>query len=116
MKPAPRAVLDLAGQVGQQVVPVDVDLVLVFSSARLVALLQLLDDVRFAGRGQERGQPVVMLHDLVGHRSGRDLAGPADHLRDPECALPVGVLLAAERRGRRRPARCWHAGRCRCCR
>ena len=30
--------------------------------------------------------------------AGRDVAGPADHLGHPERALPVGVLLAAERR------------------
>ena len=67
--------------------------------AGLVALLQLLDDVGFTGGGQERRQPVVVLDDLVGHHPGLDLAGPADHLGNPERALPVGVLLAAERRG-----------------
>ena len=50
-----------------------------------------------AGGGEERRQPVVVLDDLVGHHAGRDVARPADHLRDPERALPVGVLLAAER-------------------
>ena len=42
-------------------------------------------------------QPVVPADDLVGHRPGLDLARPADHARHPERALPVGVLLAAER-------------------
>ena len=78
--------------------------------------LQLLDDVGLAGRGEERRQPVVVLDDLVGHDAGRDVAGPADQLGDAEGALPVGVLLAAERRGRRRRATCWRAARCRCCR
>ena len=36
--------------------------------------LQLLDDVRLAGGGQERRQPVVVLDDLVGDDAGRDLA------------------------------------------
>ncbi len=47
---------------------------------------------------RKRRQPVVVLDDLVRDGAGRDLAGPADHLRDAERALPVGVLLAAERR------------------
>ena len=100
--PAPRALVHLAGQVRQQVVAVDVDLV--GHVAGLVARLQLLDDVRLAGGGEERRQPVMVLDDLVGDRARLDLAGPADHLRDPERAFPVGGLLAAERgRGAVRP-------------
>ena len=99
---APRAVFDLTRQVRQQVEAVDVDLVLGLSvGTGLVALLQLLDDVGFAGGGQECRQPVVVLDDVVGHRARLDLSRPADHLRNPERALPVGVLLAAERRGAR---------------
>ena len=67
--------------------------------AGLVALLQFVADVRVARGCQQRRQPVVVLDDLVGHRARLDLAGPADQLRHPEGALPVGVLLAAERRG-----------------
>ena len=48
----------------------------------------------------ERGQPVVVLDDLVGDDTGRDVTRPADHLRDAERAFPVGVLLASERGGR----------------
>ena len=67
-------------------------------SAGRVALLQLLDDVRLAGGRQERRQPVVVLDDLVRDDARRDLARPADHLRNAERALPVRVLLAPERR------------------
>ncbi len=38
-----------------------------------------------------------MLDDLVGDHACLDLARPANHLRDAESALPVGVLLVAER-------------------
>ena len=65
-----------------------------------MALLQLLDDVGIACGRQERRQPIMMLDNLVGHAARLDLAGPADHLGNPEGALPVGGLLAAERRGR----------------
>ena len=68
--------------------------------AAVVALLQLLDDVRLAGGREERRQPVVVLHDLVRDDAGRDLARPAHQQRDTERALPVRVLLAAERRHR----------------
>ena len=64
--PAPWALLDLAGQVRQQVVAVDMDLV--GHVPDLVALLELLDDVGFAGGGKERRQPVMVLDNLVGHR------------------------------------------------
>ena len=98
MNPRRGLLLDLAGQVGQQVVAVDVHL-----ERRVADLepgLELVDDVGVAGGGEERRQPVVVLDDLVGHRPGRDLARPADQLGDAEGALPVGVLLAAERRHR----------------
>ena len=98
--------LDLAHQVRQQVEPVDVDLVLGLPvGACLVALLQLVADVGVARGGQQRRQPVVVLDDVVGNAARLDLSGPADQLRNPVGALPVGVLLAAERRGARvRPA------------
>src|SRR6185295_19905686 len=71
----------------------------------LVTGLELLDDVGLAGRSKERWQPVVMLDDLVRYHSCRDLARPTHDLGHPKCALPVGVLLTAERRGARvRPA------------
>ena len=61
-----RALLVLAGQVRQQIVAVDVDLERL--ARRLVALLELLDDVGLARHRQECRQPVVMLDDLVGDR------------------------------------------------
>ena len=66
----------------------------------LVTTFELLDDVRLAGSGQERRQPIMVLDDLVGDHTGGDLPGPADHLRHPEGAFPTGVLLAAEWGGR----------------
>ncbi len=71
------------------------------SAPALIALLQLVADVGVAGGGQQRRQPVVVLDDVVGDAARLDLSGPADQLRDAVGALPVGVLLAAERRGAR---------------
>ena len=76
-----------------------VDMVLVGPADRLVALLHLLDDVGLARHFQEGRQPVMMLDDAVGDRSGRHLARPAHHHRNAEGAFPIGVLFAAERRG-----------------
>ncbi len=72
-----------------------------------MAVLQLVDDVRLAGGREERGQPVVVLDDLVGDDAGRDLPGPAHDQRDAERALPVRVLLAPER-GHRAVGPCVH--------
>lgn len=47
-------------------------------------------------RPPRRWQPVVLLDDLVGDHARGDLARPANHLRNAECAFPVGVLLTAE--------------------
>jgi hypothetical protein len=92
----PRARLGLARQVWQQVETVDV--VLVGAADRLMALLQLVDDVGIAGHREERRQPVVMLDDAVGDRTGGDLPRPPHEQRHAEGALPVRVFLAAERR------------------
>ena len=46
----------------------------------------------------ERGNPVVVAHQLVGHRARLDVARPAHQARHAESAFPVGVLLRAERR------------------
>src|SRR5205085_12644172 len=94
---AARALLDFAGEVGEQVVSVDVDPV--GRVTGLVALFELLDDVGFAGRGEERRQPVVMLHYLVGDRARLDSPGPPDHFGNAKRAFPVAGLFAAERRG-----------------
>ena len=61
-------------------------------------LQELLGDVRHAGGRQQRGQHVFVREDIVQHRAGFDHAGPANGRRHAEAALPVGVLLAAERR------------------
>jgi hypothetical protein len=47
---------------------------------------------------QNVGSQSWVLDDLVRDDPGRDFAGPSDEKRDAEGALPVGVLLAAERR------------------
>jgi hypothetical protein len=91
-----RALLLHASQVGEQVEAVDADLV--GGLADRVTGLQLFDDVRLARGCEEGRQPVVMLYDLVRDDAGGNPAGPADHLRNSESALPVRVLLAAERR------------------
>ncbi len=46
----------------------------------------------------QRRQHVGVREDLVGHRSRLDDTRPADRAGHPPAALPVGVLLAAERR------------------
>ena len=73
-------------------------MVLVGAADRLIAGLQLLDDVGFAGDREEGRKPVVVLHDLVRDLARLDFARPADHHRDTERALPVCVFLVAERR------------------
>ena len=45
------------------------------------------------------GSHVLVREDVVDDRAGLDHAGPADHRRHAVAAFPVGVLLAAERRG-----------------
>src|SRR5258705_13744453 len=93
-----RALVRLAGEVRQQVEPVDVDLV--GHVAGLVAGLELLDNLRIPGGRQERRQPIMVLYNLIGYRAGLDLSGPADHFGNPERPFPVAGLLAAERRRR----------------
>ena len=39
-----------------------------------------------------------MRNDVIGYRAGFDVAGPAHHRRNAIGTLPVGVLLATERR------------------
>ena len=64
-----------------------------------VALQQLVLDVRLAGRGDQRRRPVLGGEDVVDLGARRHQAGPAYHRRHAVAAFPVGVLLAAERRG-----------------
>ena len=56
-EPRPRVLLGLTGQVRRQVVTVDVHLVGL--AVGLVAGLELVDHVGFAGGVHERGQPVM---------------------------------------------------------
>ena len=73
-------------------------MVLVGPADRLVALLELFDDVGLARHGEEGREPVVVLDDLVRDAAGLDLARPAHQQRNAKGAFPVGVLFAAERR------------------
>ena len=99
----PRALRDLPGQVGDEVVTVEVNLV--GPVADLVALEQFVLNLRVASHGHKGRQPVEVGDDVIGHTARLDLARPADHRRHPVGAFPVRVLLAAERRHRAvRPA------------
>ena len=70
---AARTAVLVAGEVGQEIEAVDVDLVFGFSvRPGFMSLLQLVDDVGFAGGGKQRGQPVVVLDDLVRDRPWRE--------------------------------------------
>ncbi len=62
-----------------------------------VPLLELLFNVRLARGRKKRGQPVHMMHDLIGNHAGFDFARPTHHGGYTPATLPVGVLLAAER-------------------
>ena len=88
--------LHLAGQIGQNVDAVDMHLERLVPG--LVALQELLVDVRIARRRQQRRQHVLVADDAVQHRARLDLAGPAHEARNAPSAFPVRVLLAAERR------------------
>ena len=92
-----RILLDLALEEREQVVAVDVHLERLV--ARLVAaLLELLDDIRVAGRRGQGREHVLVREDLVGHGARLDHAGPANGTGHSPAALEVGGLLAAERR------------------
>src|SRR5215470_6677334 len=67
---------------------------------RIVTGEQLLLNVRNSSSCKQRRKPVEAADDLIGDQPRRDLAGPANHARHPEGALPVSVFLAAERRHR----------------
>ena len=69
-----------------------------FLSADRAAIKELLGHVRIAG-GSEQGRKHVDVGDnAVQPRAGLDLARPAHETRHAPAALPVGVLVAAERR------------------
>ena len=75
-----------------------VEMHLVGAIAELLALLELLDDVRIAGGRHERREPVEAGHDPVLDLAGRNLAGPADDARHAEAAFQHRPLAAGERR------------------
>ena len=80
------------------VVPVQVHLV--GDPVGGVAPFELGHDVRLARDGGERGDPIVVTHEFVGHGTRLDHSWPADQAGNPERALPVRVLLGAEGRHR----------------
>ena len=71
---------------------------LVGAVAELLALLQLLDDVRIAGGGDEGREPVEPGDDAVLDLAGRHLARPADDAGHAEAAFQRRALAAGERR------------------
>ena len=81
------------------IVTVEMDLVGV-AVLVVVALEALADDVRFTGDGAERGDPIVVTHQLVSHSARFDRARPANEARHTEGAFPVSILLGAKRRHR----------------
>ena len=91
-----RARVRRAGEVVELVVPVEVHLVP--GAVELGAGLEPVGDVGVAGRREQGDEPVVVADDAVEDLPGRDVAGPADHRRHAVGALPVRVLLVAERR------------------
>src|SRR5208282_5459608 len=92
----PRVLLHLALPMGHKVETVEID----FEGlvAGLVALLAFLDDVRLSGSRQQRRQHVLVRIDLVGDCTRIDDARPPDRAGYAPAAIPVRVLLAAERR------------------
>ena len=67
---------------------VAIEMVLVGPVADLLALQQLVGDVRIAGGSHERGEPVQPGEDAVLHRVGRDVAGPAERSQARGSRLP----------------------------
>ncbi len=79
------------------IVPVEMDLEGL--AAGVVALQELVDDVRLPRARHQRRQPVLAREDPVISVCGLGHAGPAHDRRNAVAAFPVAVLLAAERRG-----------------
>src|SRR5436305_5823735 len=93
-----RALLNLASQIRNQIMAVEVDLI--GHVADGVALQQLVFNVGIAGHRSECRQPVMMGDHLVGHGARLDLARPSHHAWHPKGPLPISVLLVTERRHR----------------
>src|ERR1019366_2825545 len=75
-----------------------VQMTLVGRIADLLALLQLLDDVRIARRRKEGRKPVQPGDNAVLDLAGRHLAGPADQRWHAEAAFEDGTLALREGR------------------
>src|SRR6476659_3077696 len=92
----PRALRCLAGQIRNQVMTVEMDLVRHVSD--LVAIEALLSDLVITGDGQNCWQHVDVRADPVQRRASRDLVRPAEETRHAPTTLPSRVLLATEGR------------------
>src|SRR5262249_43248722 len=86
--------LAFARKHGQLVVAVQ--MVLVISAVNLLALLEFLDDIRIASRGNKGREPVEAGHEAVLHRVRRDVAGPTSDARHAEAAFVDGPLALCE--------------------
>src|SRR5262249_42937142 len=84
----------LAGDQVRLVIAVEMDLV--GAVADLLALLQLIGDVRVAGRRHEGREPVKPGYDAVLDFPRGHLAGPADDCGHAEAALECRSLAAGE--------------------
>src|SRR4029077_14751608 len=89
----------LAGEQVALVVAIEVNLEVL--AGGLIALQQLVLDVRLACSGNEGGAPVLGGEDFIDLGTRRHEPRPTDHRRDTIATLPVGILLASERRGAR---------------
>ena len=73
----------------------------------VVAPQELVLDVRLARRSRQRLHPILGREDVIDFGVRGHQAGPAHERRHAIAAFPVGVLLAAERRGAAvRPGEC----------
>src|SRR5262245_847747 len=86
-----RALLNLASQVRDLVVTVEMDVKSLAPDSATVE--ELLGNVRIAGGGEQRRKHVDVRDDAVQDRSCLDLARPAHEARHPPTTLPAGVLL-----------------------
>src|SRR5581483_1265244 len=77
---------------------VAVEMHLVGPVAELFTGLELVDDVRIAGRGNERWEPVEAGYQAVLDFARRNLSGPAGDARRAEAAFEYRSLAAGKRR------------------
>ncbi len=91
-----RPPLGIAGQVGKKIIAIEV--VAIILAVDLRAGFQLLGNIRAPRSSHKCRHPIGMGHDVIENGPRGYFARPAHHGRHPETALPVGVLLTAERR------------------